>query len=692
MSARKTAPSAALQTSWYALLAAAATAPLFVGALPYGPRITYDVFFSLPTLMLGLLLCVSLGAWMWAFGRKETSLRWNRTLCAVTTLVALAGVSAAFAIYKPLALIGDTQDSAGLIAWVLCGVAAFLVTQHVTGNERLKVLARAVVYGAAVVALLALIQRITNVDPMGLVAAGGPLEWMNHRGSSTLGNPDFLGNYLVAPAVLALGLQLDTARSSRGRFVDATIFLLISVGCVASLTRGAWAGLLVGLAILLFAIRKDRASARQGAALVALALVLALLSSVATFGSITILTDRFSTPATPADSPAATVPTAQLTEDSLAFRIDSALSGRLGTWGEALAITKSHPVLGVGPANYRLGWYPVQGVTGLDVSGTSFTGDPHSLPLLVSAILGVPALVVLILALAFALSTQGRSTLKDGSGKRVVYSAWWAALVGVSVASIAASTTTPFLMMLFIALAATASASAKDAVAAKRGVVVGATAVVLAGCVVLTSMTGTLTVAQSRLWNSFETADLAALDAALETAPWSLSMQETYLTTIDDLALSSLPSGGQVARDYLVTAIDKNEQAIERAPLNYEFAYQKATLLLGAGQIVGEPYLSDGLAAVDEALELSPISLTLRTKKASVLIDLDRSDEAVALLEDVWYRDRSDDLAGATYITALAVSGRFDEAQPALDVLEARFPDSAAVAEAKSNLENLRGE
>ncbi len=691
MSAPKSAPSAALRTSWYALLAAAATAPLFAGALPYGPRITYDVFFSLPTLMLGLMLCVSLGAWLWALGRKETTLRWNKTLCAVATLAVLAGLSTAFALYKPLALIGDTQDSAGLVAWLLCSSAAFLVTQHVTGNERLKVLARAVVYGAGIVALLALIQRITNVDPMGLVTAGTPLEWMNHRGSSTLGNPDFLGNYLVGPAVLALGLQLDANRTSRGRILDASLFVLISVGCVASLTRGAWAGLLVASVFLLFAIRKDRAKVREGAALVAIALVLALLSSVAISGS-AALTARLS-PQTPSTGTSVeSSQPAQIDENSLAFRIDSALSGRLGTWGEALAITKSHPLLGVGPANYRLGWYPVQGVTGLNVSGTSFTGDPHSLPLLVSATLGIPAVVVLILALAFALGAQGRSTLKDGSGRRAVYSAWWASLIGVSTASIAGSTTTPFLMMIFVALAAVASASAKDVVAVKRGVATGVTAVVLIGCVSLTSMVGILTVAQTRLWSSFKTANLAALDAAAETAPWSLSVQETYLTTVDDLALSSLPSGGQVARDYLVTAIKKNDAAVERVPLNYEFAYQKSTLLLGAGQIVGEPYLSDGLAAVDKALELSPISLTLRTKKASVLIDLDRSDEAVALLEDYWYRDRGDDLAGSTYVTALAVSGRFDDAQSALDVLEARFPNSAAVAEAKANLEKLRGE
>lgn len=671
--------------SWALLRIFAATAPLLVGAIPWGPKLTYDVFHSIPHLVGGLLVGASLTLWTLGSLSGRRGVRADKLSLALAIFLLLVMASAASAHHLPTALIGDAQNSGSVLAWAIFAGCAFLALQHVGDGKRMESLARWVVGGAAILGAIALVQRLTGVDPMGLIPSNeGPLVWMNHRGTATLGNPDFVGNYLAAISPLAFSLALlraggSDAPTAPSRWLWALAFAVVAAGAIGSLARGAWLALIVGVVIVLFRVRADRTMFRRGALIIAATLIASILIALAVSSTHEVLIQRFTVST---DIAAAGTSTLE--------RADALLSGRLGVWAEALDVTKRYPLIGVGPANYRFGWYGSQGVSGLPVHASSITGDPHSLPLLAAATLGAPAALLLIALLGYTLLGGLRSSSIDPttggpSAHRLIYAGWVASLAAAVVASLLASTTLAFLALLGVLLGVTAAPRA-EAETRRRSPQL-ATGAGLAALTLILALGMLPTVAAQRTARqAVQTSRLDLLERSVEQGGYIPSLRLLWVQSLGRATISALASG-QAGAQEVSRAVEEFDEARAEVRGDYELAREKAIFLAGVRQVLGDASTDSAIQAAHAAMELSPIALDVRTQLASILLEKGDPAGAADTLASVWDRDRTDHLAGVTYVEALIADDRLEAARVVLEVLDTRFPNNADVRNVSERLD-----
>jgi len=671
--------------SWALLRVFAATGPLLVGAIPWGPKLTYDVFHSIPHLTAGLLVGTSLTLWVFGSLLSKRGVRAERLSGALALLILFVMGSAASAHHLPTALTGDAQNSGSVLAWAIFAGCAFLGIQHVSSGKRMESLTRWVVGGAAILGAITLIQRLTGIDPLGLIPpTEGSLAWMSHRGTGTLGNPDFVGNYLAATSPLALSLALRrpdgaNASAASSHRMWAIAFIVIGIGAIGALARGAWLALLVGTAIVLFSVRSDRTTLRRGALIVAGTLATSILIALAVSSTHEVLTQRFSV------STDITVANAGRLE-----RIDALLSGRLGVWAEALDVTKRHPLLGVGPANYRFGWYGSQGVSGLPVHASSITGDPHSLPLLAAATLGAPAALLLIALVGYTLLGGLRSSsidpmTGDPSGHRLVYAGWVASLTAAVVASLLASTTLAFLALLGIMLGVTAAPGAESTMR-RRGVHLATGAGLAALTLILALGMMPEVAAQRTAREAVQTSRLDLLERSVEQNGRIPSLRLLWVQSLGSATISALISDQAGAKE-VSRVVEELDDALAEVKGDYELAREKAFFLARVRRVLGDTYTDPAIRAARDAMAVSPIALDVRTQLASILLEEGDPAGAAETLATVWDRDRTDHLAGLTYIETLIAADRLDDARVVLETLDERFPDDMDIRNVSGRLD-----
>ena len=219
--------SQAERVAWYALLALPAVVPtailptLMTATNPYGS----SAFTAPKFLVLGLLVAVALGSWAVALVRGDVAVRDVPTKWWMLAFLALAGVSTATALNHVTAIFGHAENLVGLITFLMCASVWFLATQLVTGVHRMRLLARSVIIGGAIVAFFGVLQAL-QVHPFGAALAQG---WMPDRAASTVGNPDFTGTYLVFPVILSVAVGLSD-KDARWRAAGWATF----VACSAS--------------------------------------------------------------------------------------------------------------------------------------------------------------------------------------------------------------------------------------------------------------------------------------------------------------------------------------------------------------------------------------------------------------------------------------------------------------------------
>ncbi len=150
------------------------------------------------------------------------------------------------------------------------------------------------------------------------------------RASSVFGNPIYLASFLMIPCFLSLG-EFHKERGSK-RVVFGALSLLIFLGILATGTRGALIGLLVGLGVLVLQTFHRRKSSSR-------ITVIVLLMSVLVFGSVYLI-GRNST------------------QESILYRIThfsgENVSSRLTYWKLGIQGFSEAPLLGVGNENYYI--------------------------------------------------------------------------------------------------------------------------------------------------------------------------------------------------------------------------------------------------------------------------------------------------------------------------------------------------
>jgi putative inorganic carbon (HCO3(-)) transporter len=325
-----------------------------------------DTLKSIKSAIVGLLGLAAVIGWYGSVARRERAIRWDPALWLVSGVLGLAAISTLASLDPWYALFGSYQYRQGLFMLLFFGVVLLLIVQAVRGARGMRWLALAVVIGSVPVAFYALVQ-VVGLDP----ARWGAPAWALARGFSTLGNPDNLGGYLIFPTTLALGLALGEKRLA-SRYALWSAFGLGAVALLMTQVRGAWLGMSISaLVLLVFAVRSRLRLQKHD--WIALAVVAALLLGAGVSAG-----------------------------DSIARRVGDmfsgdrdAGSGRIALWETGLRAAAAHPLLGVGPDSFRLGHYETRSSAHEELGGyATVADDAHSLPIMIAATLGIPALLL----------------------------------------------------------------------------------------------------------------------------------------------------------------------------------------------------------------------------------------------------------------------------------------------------------
>jgi O-antigen ligase len=396
-------------------LALVVLTPLVIGALPpqAGPVALFRAFdpVSLPKVVVLLVLAgLSLGSLCVSAARGESELRWHPVLWVLVALVGWAGVSTFFAASPAVSIWGAYLRNEGLVAILGYGLVAFLAVQYVRSTGDLRTVMAAAVVSGALVSVYALLQY-AGVDP---------IEWsQTWRVVSSFGNADMLGDYLVFPFALALGLAL----SARDRWRSLGWWAagaLITLALAAAETRGAWIAVFVLVICMVWAgwRRLQDASRRQKLALGGLAV--ALTAAVAA-GIVLVVRGSAGGSA------------------SLSSVLANASNGRTVIWLIGLRAWLVHPITGWGPDAFMRAFESAVGAdwyATLSGGGVGFGSADNAHNFLVQALvtLGIPGLALTAWAL-IRTAMVSRGGIRSANGRsRLLLVALWGALVGMTVA------------------------------------------------------------------------------------------------------------------------------------------------------------------------------------------------------------------------------------------------------------------
>lgn len=233
----ETRPMAAiLEIGW---LVAAVLIPLWV-------NLWADQPFELSKVLLlralsWLLAALWLADWLLNRDSPWPALRRNPLFAPVGLLVVLLGLSTYFAIHPPTSFRGSYLRGQGLLTQVSYALLFLVVASRLRAPEQARRLATAMVFSAAPIVLLGLLQGM-GLDPLGLVSdARSPVY-------ATLGRANFVGAYLALLLPLTAALALTASQPWRRGWL-----LLLMVGQQAviawTLARAAWLAAGTGLVV-----------------------------------------------------------------------------------------------------------------------------------------------------------------------------------------------------------------------------------------------------------------------------------------------------------------------------------------------------------------------------------------------------------------------------------------------------------
>jgi O-antigen ligase len=274
------------------------------------------------------------------------------------------------------------------------------------GRERLERLLRGLIWPAAVLALIGILQFHRIWEPLRLTG----IQYDARLGiTSYAGNPGDLSSSLVLPSLVALWMLF----SKRGRWQAAAVALILCVyGLALTQTLASLAAVATG-AIVLALLELPRRKVLAGlaaAAVVATVLVLAVAPlRVRVAGKLKGLAEG---------------------------DLNEVLTGRLDGWRAALGMMREHPLAGVGHGAYLPEYVPAKlalldrGVKFLPGQLTPVFSNAHNEYLEVGAELGIPGLLALAWALWVLFQAARRREEEDRSLA-------WSGLTALAVLSLA---------------------------------------------------------------------------------------------------------------------------------------------------------------------------------------------------------------------------------------------------------------
>ena len=280
------------------------------------------------------------------------------------------------------------------LKWVLL-VLAYVVTRTTVRTDRAaRGLLIALFLTGSAQAIMGAVQFVVPLGPPGF--AVGPFI----RAHGMFGQPNPFAGYLGTILPIALAMTL-IPHPGRFRWVAGFSFMLIGLGILLSLSRGAWLGLAISLTVMTLAW-----SPRAQKLVVPLAGIVVLVVGLAMLG---LLPPNLATRITSVTDNFGIFDVRNVPPTSENF----AVVERMAHWQAGWEMFRDYPFLGVGPGNY-----PAVYEDYYIPPWKEALGHAHNYYLNMAAEAGVPGLLALLLMLGLAfrgLRRRIRATDPDGS-------------------------------------------------------------------------------------------------------------------------------------------------------------------------------------------------------------------------------------------------------------------------------------
>jgi putative inorganic carbon (HCO3(-)) transporter len=288
----------------------------------------------LPKLLLARLLVMVLAVVLVAGWLREGTITWKRTALDLPLLafIGSAALSTIFAVNRNVAIFGTYSRWEGLLTITMYALLFWLAVQLISGERDARWMTWSLLFSGYVIAVIAVLQSAFGV------LGGGYFQGSTYiRADATMAQPDFLGIFLAMLLPVAFA-QLIKRQSGLTRLLAANLVIVLSLGLLATFTRSAWIGAVIGLALVL-ALRQGRFRLVPVVAFAAL-LVIAF-GAVASFvalrpasvpGGVAHIYSRIVSVSDPSGS----------------------VAGRFALWHDTLPLIASRPILGYGPDTFGL--------------------------------------------------------------------------------------------------------------------------------------------------------------------------------------------------------------------------------------------------------------------------------------------------------------------------------------------------
>jgi putative inorganic carbon (HCO3(-)) transporter len=268
---------------------------------------------------------------------QQAAITWRRTPLDFPLLafIGSALLATVFAVNRNVAVFGTYDRWEGLLTIVTYGLVFWLAVQLLSGEADARGLTWSLLFSGYVVAAVAILQSAFGLLGGGYFVVAGTNVI---RPDSTLANPDFLGIFLAMLLPVAIA-KVMSQRPALTRVLAVNVAVVLFLGLLASFTRAAWIGAVVGgLAILV--LRRGRFRVWP--------LVISASVLVGAFAVLAVFAARPS-PAQPG--------VAQALFARVVSIADPASRGqalRLSVWGDTLPLIAGRPIVGYGPDTFGL--------------------------------------------------------------------------------------------------------------------------------------------------------------------------------------------------------------------------------------------------------------------------------------------------------------------------------------------------
>jgi len=339
----------------------------FVIPLSFSPSLVDE--FVLPKLLLARLLVMVLALVLVAGWMRRGAVTWKRTPLDLPLLafIASAAISTVFAVNINLAIFGTYDRWEGLLTIATYALLFWLAVQLIAGDADADWIIWSLLFSGYVVAVVAVLQAGFGV------LGGGFFRSTYIRADATMAHPDFLGIFLAMLLPIALA-KLIGRHSSMTRLLAANLVVVLSLGLVATFTRSAWIGAVLGVAVVL---------ALHGGRLRVLPVI----------GFVALLAVAFGALAWFVNARPTTVPGGVANVYSRIVSITDLSSGsiaeRLAVWGDTPRVIAARPILGWGPSNFGAVYPQFQSAN----RNAILFDDPHEETLGIAAKQGVVGLL-----------------------------------------------------------------------------------------------------------------------------------------------------------------------------------------------------------------------------------------------------------------------------------------------------------